>query len=414
MSGRLFLWLGMEFFMKIVLLGGDLNAYSVAVSFHKAYGVKSTVFCRYRCGITAYSSLVEVHIEPNLTDDKIGTSVLLNFARGCKERPYLIPCGDPYVAFAVRNRDQFSSAFRFLLPPTEVYASVCTKAGFYECLQKENLPYPKTIFLHKEALSLSSFLGLQSYPAVLKPSDSVEYYAHPFEGMRKVYFPRTPREALEIAEKIYAFGYRSQLILQERIGNAEDKPKSKTLTLFADGEGRVRRGVLGEVLVEENAPSAVGNYAAILTRPPDALTCRLVSLLERIGYRGIANFDILCYQEKSFILELNPRQGRSCDYLRAAGVNLASFLVDAIGNARQVTDLTSRIAVWSAVPLRAVMRRVSEENRRFLRSLKARGRVYSPFKYEGEEFSMRRMLYMPIHALRRTRALNEGVKNADE
>ena len=68
--------------MRVVLLGGDLNAYSVAISFHAAFGVKSTAFCRYRCGITGVSSIIDVHIEPNILDDAVGTAALLSFAKG--------------------------------------------------------------------------------------------------------------------------------------------------------------------------------------------------------------------------------------------------------------------------------------------------------------------------------------------
>ncbi len=396
--------------MKIVLLGGDLNAYSVAVSFHLAYGVKSAVFCRYRCGITAYSSIVELHIEPNITEDAVGCALLLHYARGCAERPYLIPCGDAFVSFAVRNRERLAAAYRFLLPPSDLYFSVRDKGRFYKMLAEAGLPHPKTVLLERGSLSLSSFLEIEPYPAVLKPSDSVEYYAHPFEGMCKVYFPETPRAALEISQKIFRAGYKGRLVLQKRIGSPSDPPTAQTLTLLCDSEGKVRRGVHGEVLVEESASGAIGNYAAILSRPPNALTCRLVSFLEQKGYTGIANFDILQHKDKAYILELNPRQGRSCDYLRGAGVSLARFFVEAVSGARMITDLTSRESLWCAVPVRAVLRRIGEENRALLRSLRERGRIYSPFSYEGEKFSIRRALYLPMHAIRRTIALNEGKK----
>ena len=173
--------------MKVVLLGGDLNAYSVAISFHAAYNVKSAAFCRYRCGITAASSILDLHIEPDLLDDAVGTSVLLRYADQFSERPYLIACGDWYVAFLQRNRDRLQNAYRFLIPSTAVYSSVCDKAEFYKLLDKEKLPYPKTEILTREDLSLSRFLSLGAYPLVLKPSNSVAYYSHPFKDMEKVY-----------------------------------------------------------------------------------------------------------------------------------------------------------------------------------------------------------------------------------
>ncbi len=400
--------------MKVVLLGGDLNAYAVAISFHEAFGVRSTVFSRYRCGITGASSIVDLRIEPNILDDAIGTAVLLDFAHSFAERPYLIPCGDWYVAFLERNRERLASAYRFLIPSEEVYRAVSDKADFYALLEKERLPYPKTAVLSQENLSLARLLSVGVYPAVLKPSDSVGYYAHPFDGMQKVYFPKNPKEAMDISEKIFASGYQGRLLLQEHIGSREEPAVSKTLTLLLDCEGRVRRGALGEALVEESATGARGNYAAILSRPPDALTCRVVSFLERIGYTGIANLDILTFQGKSYILELNPRQGRSCDYLRACGISLARFFVDAIGKRTMATDLSSRVSLWHAVPFRAVLRRVGTENKSLLLSLKRRGRAFSPFSYEGERMTLRRCLYLPVHALRRTLALKEGLGKAYE
>ena len=393
--------------MKVVLLGGDLNAYSVAISFHKAYGVRSTVFCRYRCGITAVSSIVDLRIEPNLLDDATGTLTLLDFARSMSERPYLVACGDWYMAFLMRNREKLKDAYQFLIPPSALYERVCEKAEFYALLEKEHLPYPKSTVLSREELSIGRFLSVQ-YPAVLKPSNSVEYYAHPFAGMEKVYYPKTPKQAMDISEKIFSSGYKRCLILQEKIGSEESPYTSKTLTLFSDSDGKVRRGALAEVLVEENAIGARGNYAAVLTRPLDALTCRLVAFLEKIGYVGIANFDILSHQGKQYILELNPRQGRSCDYLRGAGISIANFLVDALDNRQMQTDLSCRVSVWRAIPFRAVMQRVASDTKEQLRSLKKRKRVFSPFAYEGEKPSLWRNLYLPIHAMRRTLALNKS------
>ena len=394
--------------MEIVLLGGDLSAYSVAVSFHSEFGVRSTAFCRYRCGITGYSSLVDLRIEPDILDDAIGTDLLLRFAKEKKSRPYLIPCGDWYVAFLSRNREILQEAYRFLIPTKEIFEKTSDKAKFYEMLENERLPYPKTAILSCDDLSLARFLSIEKYPAVLKPSQSVSYYAHPFADMEKVYFPKNPKEAMDIAEKIYASGYREKIILQERIGDEDKRPIAKTLTLLSDREGRVRRGVLGEVLVEEQAKGARGNYAAILTRPPDALTCQLISFVEKIGYVGVSNFDILSYEGKEYLLELNPRHGRSCDYLRASGVSLARFLVDAIDGEAIETDLSSHVGCWHAIPFFSIRDFVSQSEWSDLCKLKRNGRTTSVFRYKGERKTLRRNVYLQIHALRRTFALEHG------
>ena len=391
--------------MRVVLLGGDLNAYAVAVSFHKAFGIKSTVFCRYSCGITATSSIIDVKVEPGLLEDEIGVSVLLGYVRGFGERPYLIPCGDWYVDFLDRNREKLSSEYEFLIPPHEVIETVTDKRKFYSLLDAAGLPYPETVVLSKENLSFSALLSIESYPAVLKPSSSVSYYAHPFPNMEKVYFPNTPKEALTIAERIFSSGYGADLILQRRIGTDTEPPIAQTLTLLSDTKGRVRRGVLGEVLIEESSIGARGNYAAILSRPIDALTCRIISLVESMHYTGIANIDILSDKNGAYILELNPRQGRSSDYLRAAGVSMASFLVDAINNKEMQTDLSSRACVWHAIPFGFLIRRISQECKNTVLQLKKHGRAICAFSYIPDRSTLRRRMYVRLHALRRMAAL---------
>ena len=46
-----------------VLMGGDLNAYSVALAFCEAYGVISHAFTRSRCGATEYSKFIKSRID---------------------------------------------------------------------------------------------------------------------------------------------------------------------------------------------------------------------------------------------------------------------------------------------------------------------------------------------------------------
>ena len=172
----------------------------------------------------------------------------------------------------------------------------------------------------------------------------------------------------------------------------------------------MRRGVLGEVLIEETAPGARGNYAAILTRPPDALTCRLISFLEHIGYIGIANIDILSDESGSYILELNPRQGRSSDYLRAAGVNVAKFLVNAIDRRKIETDLSSRVCVWYAIPFCFFVRRLSPEYKKLIEDLKKHRRTTYAFSYKEDRRTLLRRLYIRVHAVRRASALGKRRK----
>ena len=53
------------------------------------------------------------------------------------------------------------------------------------------------------------------FPVILKPSNSVDYFAHEFETQHKVYKIDTREELDEVIKQIYDAGYSDTLIMQE-------------------------------------------------------------------------------------------------------------------------------------------------------------------------------------------------------
>ena len=66
--------------LVVVLLGGDLNCYSVARAFHQAYGVKSVAFGRYLLGTTNRSKIIDFCVAPDINDDDSAVRILRRFA----------------------------------------------------------------------------------------------------------------------------------------------------------------------------------------------------------------------------------------------------------------------------------------------------------------------------------------------
>lgn len=392
-----------------VLLGLDLNAYSVAVALHEAYGVPSDAFGRYPAGVTRYSHIVRQHIEPSLADTDAGVATLRAFSRAlCADGgiPLLIPCADWYTEFLENASEYLKDAYRFLIPPLPLYREVSDKASFSCLLDRFGIPHPETaVFSLRGDREVSDFARAIPYPAVLKPADSSAYWRNPFPGMKKVWFPNTPEEAKGIADRIYAAGYPGRLVLQRMIRPT----RRSTLTVFCDSEGVARRAVLGDILLEEQGGTAQGNYSAILTRPPDPVSVMLIRMLEKVGYRGIANFDLLTEGNKTYVLELNPRQGRSSDYTRAAGVNLFSCMVATLCGNRIPTDFSVREVLWHCVPMHAVRRHATDPSLLGkAEKLRARGEAYSPFSYRPDlSWNPVRKAYAFLHGIRRTAALAE-------
>ena len=380
-----------------ILLGQDLNAYGVAVSMHETFGLRPVALGRYRCGICATSSVVSCEVEPALHNDEAALDALFRIADRYRERELLlVPCNDPYLAFMEANRETLAERYRFVIPTREQYRAIRDKHSFYALLDRYEIPYPKTELFEPD------MTPTLPAPWVLKASDSVTYYAHPFDGMKKVYFPKSLTEARQIARTIRSSGYRGGLLLQEYI----KRDRAFVLTVMAEKGHGVRAASLAEVVLEERAPGARGNYCALLVRPLNDFAKRLVGLCNAIDYHGVANFDILEREGKPYCLEMNPRQGRSSDYLRGAGHSLGAFLQAAARGETYPERMRSTPIYWHAVPHRTVRALASDAHVRECDRCVREGFDFSPFRYEADyRLHPLRRAYLLVHAHRRGKEL---------
>ncbi|MBQ8720325.1 MAG: hypothetical protein IJY65_04770 [Clostridia bacterium] len=390
-----------------VLIGGDLNAYSVARAFFEAERIKSRVFMRYKTGICSHVGFMKNTVNSELCRAEVLKRVLLDYAKAqVGERPLLVPCADWYTELLEALRGELSQDYYLFIPPYEVWRRLKDKAEFYSLLDERALPHPESLAFGRGDLGAMGCLSIP-YPAVLKPSDSAEYWKYHFEGMRKVYFPKSREEAEEIAKQIFDAGYEGKLILQRYIGKREEE--LEVLTVYLDRTGEPCRAVLAEVLLEECGPTARGNHAALVTKPLDALSLSLIKMLKDIGYRGIANFDIIKDGERKYLLECNTRQGRSCDYLLAAGVNIAALMLADMRGERIEPCFEYPEIYWHSAPHESVVRHAFDKAllSRAERAL-MRGDGYTPFDDTAHcKSSPLRRAYLALHERRQRRVFDK-------
>lgn len=365
-----------------ILLGADLNAYSTARAFHEYSGVISHSFGRYRCGLVGFSKIVKAHTLEGLDDIKVAGPALFDFAKQHKgKRLLLIPCADWYIELAARISKRLPELYVSLVPSDDVRKRIGDKISFYEILREKKIPFPEYIPIYKGD-TYKAKAEKMSYPAVLKPADSTEYWKHEFHGMQKVYFPATSDEAIEIIEKIFKSGYDKGLVLQRKIG--DDQPKMSVFTTYSDRSGRVVRGVYGNVILEETGRTSHGNHAAIITEPMSPLCKRIIELLDSMEYSGIANFDIISDGEKELVLEVNMRQGRSCDYLRAAGVNIAELMTSDLNGEKIKKKLEYAKIYWHYPPHYLVIKKAADNNSIEAERMRKEGGSCAPLYYEAD------------------------------
>ena len=399
-----------------VLLGGDLNAYSMAMSFADAYGIPSYVLARDRLGISATSPFVRYGIVNGLDkcDEAVGAlDEIASRHRG--ERLLLVPCADWYMEMLEYARDVLRGRFYFNVPSFECWRTVSDKASFAALMEKFGIPHPVTAVIDRGTESVEETCGSIKPPFVVKPSDSTEYWRHPFNGMRKTYFAYTLSEARDITRKIFGSGYNGKVIVQEFFGGSVvDGASASVLTTYSDSSGHVVRAVLGDVLLEDRTATATGNYSAIVTRALDGISRSLIGMLESIGYTGFANFDILHCGKKSVCLELNPRQGRSFDYIRIAGMSAARLLVTEMNGGVHGKKFEYGDGVWSAVPWRT-LKAYAKDRDLYERAeaLKRAGMLFSPYKHKYGE-GIKRKLYVAVHLRRESNKYKKAERgNAD-
>lgn len=340
-----------------VLLGADLNAYSVARAFHEAFGVKSFAFGKYKLGATSMSSIVKFTVVKNLSDDKKTVEMLLNFAKKQRNAElYLFGCTDEYAEMIIRNREALAEYYFCHCIGERLAELLQSKDSFYNICDKFGIPHPKTVIFSSfsDYSLLFGDIGF-NYPIIIKPSRSSLYWKNPFPNMKKVYSAKTPSEAKKILVDIYSSGYDSTVILQDTIPG--DDSRMYVLTCYSGSDGKVKRACLGHVLLEEHTPKGLGNHVAVITEQHPEITDVLCNFLDDIGYVGFSNFDIKFDERdnKFKVFEINLRQGRSNYYVTAAGQNVAESVVfDRKGALPDEREICEKKIFWHTVPKKIV------------------------------------------------------------
>ena len=381
-----------------VILGGDINTYSVARAFYEEYKVKSYVFGKFNTGPSYQSRFTEYEGKLEIDQDDYFVKRMNRFAEEHKDKKILmVGCGDSYVALASRHRNEFPSNVIVPYIDFELMDQLQHKELFYGLCEKHGIDYPKTI-IHRKEMGFD-FPCEFSYPVIVKPSDSISYWEHPFETQNKVYKPGSREEMEKVLRQIYDAGYDDAVIIQDMIpGNDEFM---RVLTSYSDRNGKVKMMCLGHVLLEEHTPYGLGNHAVIITEYEKDLMERAKNLLEDLHYTGFSNFDIKYdSRDGSYrFFEINTRQGRSNYYVTGSGFNVARYFVeDYIYKTELEYDDRFRENLWLTVPERVAFKYVKQpENISEMKRLISEGKVVNPVFKRGDMKFMRFLRMMKNH-----------------
>ncbi len=386
-----------------ILLANDINVYSMARAFHEEYGVKSLVVARGYKGQAENSKIIDMMIVENLDETPVFVETMKKLAEMHKDKTLiLIGCADHYVRLIVENKELLKTMFVVPYSDKDVLDNIVLKETFYGLCSKYDLDYAKT-FIFKKGMDLDFELGFD-FPVVLKPSCSVSYNKHSFEGQHKVYFIDDMQTLKDTLELIYKNGYDDNMIIQERIPG--DDSQMYDLQVYVGSDHKVKLMNFGNVLLEEHTPKGIGSNAATLVDYNEELMKKIQFLLEDIGYEGLADCDIKydTRDGKFKMFEINIRQGRSHYRVTGGGDNLAKYIVDDyVYHKPQELKYVKDEFFWHVVPLGVVYRYINDEEKvNKIKRLVKEGKSCHSLYYPAD-MGLKRRIYLKLRDINQYR-----------
>ena len=389
----------MEKKFRPLLFAGDINVCSVARAFHEEYGLGSRVYGKYPTGPCMNSKIMDYHAVENADDPEMFMKLVREFA---SEHPdetiLLVGCGDNYVELASANKDNMPENVIAPYIDIDMMHDLIHKEKFYAMCEEVGVDYPDT-FVHKKEMGKDFELPFEP-PYIIKPSNGIEYWRHPYPTQEKVYKAKDMARLLEILDDIYGSGYDDSIIIQNFIPG--DDTYMRVLTNYSDKHGKVQMMCLGHVLLEEHTPHGVGNHAVIITERNEELEEKFKRLLENMGYVGFSNFDIKYDRRdgKYKVFEINTRQGRSNYYVTGSGANVARYLVDDYIYDKPMTFTPAdKENLWLVVPKKVAFEYIKpQEYRDRMKKLFDEGKYVNPLIYAPDNGLIRRLrIWKNIH-----------------
>lgn len=380
-----------------VILGANLNSYSLAREFHEKYNLKSIVLGKFLVTQIIHSQILEFIKVRDFESEAVVVSEVNKLAeRFSDKKILLLGCSDTLLKVIMKNKNNFKSNVISPYIDIDQAEQLMNKEEFYKLADKHGIPYPKS-FIYDKSMGGNYDLGFE-FPVVLKPSDQPLFFSKKFSGQKKVYIIKN-REELDLElSRVYNSGYNATMIIQEYVPG--DDTYMYVLNSYSDRNGKVTFMSLAHILLEEHTPTARGNHAVIVNDYNDGLFKLAKKFLEDINFKGFSNFDIKYdVRDNTYkFFEMNVRQGNSHYHVTAAGYNVTEFLVDdRIYNKDRKIVLAENKKLFMIVPKLVALGYVTRDVcRKEMLALMLKGKTVNPLFY-SKDMNPKRFFYLMLN-----------------
>jgi len=378
-----------------VLIGADIGTYSIARSFHEKYGVISKIFSQEILGATNNSSIIDQTTIKDLNGEKL-VDKLKGFAKEYKDKKkILLACSEWYVDIIVLYKKELSKDYIVPYVDKDILDSIVRKDNFYKMCEKLKMDYPETIVVTKDNYEKVEIPW--DYPIIAKNSDKNTWHYAEFPGKKKIFRIKDEDELYEVLTNVYHSSYEDTFCLQKMVPGEDYN--MRVLTCYCNKNHEVVFASLGQPILEEKTPGAIGNYVAIITRPMEKeILEQAKKFLKEVKYIGYANFDIKydSTDGKYKYFEINVRLGRSNFYMTASGANYCKYVVDEYVYGKELKGLETPYKEWvyTIVPNKVIKKYISNKDivREYL-SLKRHNKYSHPLYYK-KDMNLKRWIYI--------------------
>ncbi|WP_147917346.1 ATP-grasp domain-containing protein [Ruania zhangjianzhongii] len=392
-----------------VLLGTDLGIYAMARSFHEAFGVTSVVISELPRGPVNDSAIVRnVFTGSGSSDEQILTALQRVAEQEPEATPVLVVNSDHQLAFVLRHRERIERHYVVPYAAERTIATLANKTAMYQVTERLGIPTPATVEVDPSAdpETWRTAAAELTFPIVMKPFAGAEFEELEFAGHRKVYRLDDPAELVTELERIAAAGYTGTMLLQQLI--LGDDAYNRVVNLYRDGRGQITMAASGRVLLAMHQPTFIGNSAIIMVDYDEELIAQATAVLDAVDYRGFASIDYKVDSRDglAYLLDINPRPGRSHYYAGVGGASAArSVVADFVTDEPLPTQRATTPGIYAYIPTFVLRRYVRDrELLRRARAVLRRRRAVHPLAYAADR-NLKRWWYRILAQVNQLRGL---------
>lgn len=318
-----------------VFLGNNFNAYTMAESFHRAFGITSLCVDDGKCLLTENSSIMDVYVIDDFTESDVFVNVLEEIHdENEDDYDYF-----PLVVFDRRYRELVDENSEILkdkylitmhtgrreLDLEEIH-DLCSECG---------IGFPETAFIAIDRAD-ETIPGREHFPLLIKPADHedlvrVEASARETERLGNAFLARDADEYREIIAFLKGLGPIETIAVQKIIGG----PVSNERVYYAyiNQARELKMLCCGKPLLKKKRSDETGEYLAVMNcseNEGEQVPESWLKFFESIDYTGplgmVMKRDPEDGESKLISLHLYPDQTMA--FAIAAGLNPALPLVD--------------------------------------------------------------------------------------